>query len=141
MRTADLISELLRHPVIRSADHPGSARNAIDEAFRRTRLQAPELLATLARGAGRWGNKLRRQVVRASRDRPWSAGERRLHTMLREAGITGWLTNHEVWLAGRRRFLDLDDPAYVRALVTEALRVARRKPRRRPSQAGGSRVR
>lgn len=45
------------------------------------------------------------------------------------------------WTVIRLTWAMLDDPPYIRALVIEALRMARRKPRRRPSQAGGSRVR
>lgn len=45
------------------------------------------------------------------------------------------------WTVIRLTWAMLDDPAYVRALVIGALRVARSKPRRRFAQAGGSRVR
>lgn len=81
------------------------------DAFFRARRSHPggldELRASLARGMGRWGNKIRRRVLRDSRDAPWSQAERALHRLLREAGITGWVTNHPVQVEGGWRYLDL----------------------------------
>ena len=80
---------------------------AIDEAFRRTRTTLGQIASALGRSRGRWGNRVRRRVVAESRDQPWSQAERKLHRILREAGLSGWVTNHPVQLAGRGRHLDV----------------------------------
>lgn len=53
------------------------------------------------------GTAIRRQVVRNSADNPWSGGERALQSLLREAGIGGWVANRPVWVAGRCYFPDV----------------------------------
>ena len=60
---------------------------------------------------GRRGNRLRRSILTESRDRPWSEAERKVHKLLREAGITGWRTNLAVRAGGRDRIVDLAFPA------------------------------
>lgn len=60
---------------------------------------------------GRRGNRLRRAILRESRDRPWSEAERKVHRLLRDAGITGWQTNVSVRAGGRRHVVDLVFPA------------------------------
>lgn len=47
------------------------------------------------------GHALREAVLRESRDLPWSELERQAHSDLRQAGITGWVTNHPVVLGGQ----------------------------------------
>ncbi|WP_051215361.1 endonuclease domain-containing protein [Granulicoccus phenolivorans] len=59
-----------------------------------------QMWTALAAMPGRTGNPERRQILRDSRDRPWSEAERMLHQMLRRAGITGWRTNVRVSKAG-----------------------------------------
>lgn len=74
--------------------------------------QALELMwGALAAMPGRRGNRYRRMILHDSRDRPWSAAERRVHRLLREAGIGGWRTNHPVQTAGGRYLVDLAFPA------------------------------
>ncbi|MGA4506901.1 DUF559 domain-containing protein [Propionibacteriaceae bacterium G1746] len=96
-RTARTTLDLARH----------DNGEAIDEAFRQTRLQPGDLVKALGRSARRWGNKVRRFVVRNSRARPWSQGERRLHKTFWDHGLTGWVTNYKTYASGRRRYLDL----------------------------------
>lgn len=74
---------------------PTRGAEAIDEALRR-RVSLAELHAALAATPNRKGNHLRREALRDSRDRPWSAAERCAHRALRRAGITGWVSNHPV---------------------------------------------
>ncbi|MDO5500263.1 MAG: hypothetical protein Q4F67_11370 [Propionibacteriaceae bacterium] len=58
------------------------------------------------------GNAQRRRVLRDSRDRPWSAAERTVHSQLRAAGIKGWRANYCIETsAGRVYFLDVVLPA------------------------------
>lgn len=60
-------------------------------------LRAGIPLAQLRRArrdmAGHRGCAARERLLKDSRDSPWSEGERILHRMLRDAGITGWSAN------------------------------------------------
>lgn len=60
---------------------------------------------------GRRGNRLRRSILAESRDRPWSEAERKVHRILREAGVTGWRTNVSIRADGRDHVVDLVFPA------------------------------
>ncbi len=44
-----------------------------------------------------------RRLVQSASDGSWSAAERRLHQLLRAAGVEGWVANHPRRLAHRRR--------------------------------------
>ena len=50
------------------------------------------------------GNETRRRLLRESSDEPWSAAERLLHRLLREAGIEGWQGNVELTI-GRSTYV------------------------------------
>lgn len=80
---------------------------AIDNALREGVVTLPDLSETLADHCGRHGNGPRRSVVRDSRGKPWSQGERWLHRELRSAGIKGWVANHWVELSGEKFSLDV----------------------------------
>ncbi|OYO03494.1 DUF559 domain-containing protein [Enemella evansiae] len=58
---------------------------------------------------GRRGNADRREVLRDSRDRPWSEAERKAHCLLRDAGLT-FQTNHAIRIDGETFFLDVALP-------------------------------
>ena len=45
-------------------------------------------IASLEAHPGRRGNADRREVLRDSRDRPWSEADRKAHCLLRDAGLT-----------------------------------------------------
>ena len=65
----------------------------------------------MGRGAGASesrGNVEIERLLRDSRDKPWSAAERRSHRLLRQHRIRGWKANHEVWVAGRQYFIEID---------------------------------
>lgn len=47
------------------------------------------------------GNRRRRQLLVDSRDEPWSELERKAHRLLRDAGLTGWHSNHPIVVAAR----------------------------------------
>lgn len=89
----DLIDDVLRA-------HPYRGTWALDRLWQALRAH-PD----------RPGNRAREQFLTDSRDRPWSQAERVAHRLLREAGITGWRTNHHVVIDGRSYFLDLAFPA------------------------------
>lgn len=84
----------LADPAITALDlvlaHGGAA---IDQLLRTRRATLAELRRALALSPGRSGNLARAAALAASRDNPWSELERRLHALLRAAGITGWSGN------------------------------------------------
>lgn len=94
--------------VARTALHLAARDNGamVDEALRLRRVTLEHLADALGRSLRRSGNRVRRLVLRDSRDEPWSQGERELHRLLRRAGITGWVTNLRVEL-DTTRFLDV----------------------------------
>ncbi|HET7724847.1 MAG TPA: DUF559 domain-containing protein [Propionibacteriaceae bacterium] len=73
---------------------------AICEALRVRLATTDELEEALRALAGTEGQAVRRCVVRACLENPWSYGELRLHRILRAAGITGWAGNASLRLDG-----------------------------------------
>lgn len=67
--------------------------DAIDVALQTRAATLVQLRRALDLTPGRRGNRLRRELVDESRDQPWSPPERRLHRLLRTAGIAGWRGN------------------------------------------------
>lgn len=67
----------------------------IDQALRR-KVPLDELHQALALTPNRPGNRLRREVLADSRDRPWSPAERASHRALRGHGVRGWVANYAV---------------------------------------------
>lgn len=99
----------LTHPALTAID---LARRddaaAIDDVLRTGSATLDQLHEALARHTGRVGNPVRRLLLADSIGRPWSSGERRLHRLLRDAGIAGWRANRPVLLdTGRWAFLDV----------------------------------
>lgn len=68
----------------------------IDRALRSRRTTVAQLRDVLEKMPKRRGNTDRRAAVLDSRDGGWSALERAMHRLLREAGIGGWSAN--VWV-------------------------------------------
>jgi len=81
--------------------------DAIDVALRTRAATLGDLWRALELTPNRSGNTVRRQLLRDSRDRPWSPPERRFHRMLRAAGLTGWSGNVTVHGPGWRYCLDV----------------------------------
>ncbi len=97
-------------------EHPASAAvslaardagEAIDEGLRLRLFTLADLDSALTAFPGRPGNLLRRRVLAASSENPWSGGERRFHQLLRAAGITGWRGNVRVCFEGRVHYVDV----------------------------------
>lgn len=86
---------------------PTHGPDIIDEALRTGTVRLSGLRAALEANKHLAGNHMARRWIEDSRDQPWSALERRGHRGLREAGVTGWQTNHPVQLPGRWAFLDI----------------------------------
>lgn len=73
---------------------------AVCEALRRGLATTAELKDALWSLNGTNGQAVRRCVVEACLTNPWSYAELRLHRILREAGITGWVANRRLRLGG-----------------------------------------
>ncbi|MBP8920839.1 MAG: DUF559 domain-containing protein [Micropruina sp.] len=89
----------------------------IQRFLRERRTDTAQLAAALSALAGTPGQETRRRVVRASRDNPWSGGERALQALLRRHRLTGWSANLELVVAGRRYYPDVCWPE--RRLIVE----------------------
>ncbi len=86
---------------------PRLGGDVIDHVLRAGAADLPTLRCVLTETSYRAGNTERARALLDSRDGGWSGGERRLHAILREAGITGWVTNLRVELEEGVRFLDV----------------------------------
>lgn len=79
---------------------PGEASRILDRAIQRAWLTDPDLDGRLRRYPGRHGNGKLRQLQSQLDDHAAAASERRLHGLLRRAGITRWQANFPVWSNG-----------------------------------------
>ncbi len=73
---------------------------ALTEVLRRRLATLDEIQDALTSLAGTSGQAVRRCVVAACISNPWSYAELRLHRILRAAGITGWVANVPLRVAG-----------------------------------------
>ncbi len=81
--------------------------DGIDEVLRRGAATMADLHAAMALIRKQPGNQLRRRLLRESSGEPWSAAERLLHRLLREAGITGWRGNVELSIGTSSYVVDI----------------------------------
>lgn len=86
------------------AEHAG---DGIDHVLRSRTATLAQLREAFDRTKGRRGNAERARLLLDSREEPWSAAERRMHRLLREAGITGWKGNRPVGNWARQYWLDV----------------------------------
>jgi very-short-patch-repair endonuclease len=86
---------------------PELGGDALDQVLRTRAAGLPTLRCVLDQTSNRRGNATRTRALVESRDGAWSGGERRLHAILHDAGIEGWVTNCEVEVAEGVFFLDL----------------------------------
>ena len=86
---------------------PALGGAVIDEALRRGAVTLGELTAALKALGRRPGNALRTELLRDSRDEPWSEAERAAHRLLRAEGLTGWRTNRSVRALGADYVVDI----------------------------------
>lgn len=75
---------------------PTHGTDAIDRVLRSRATTVVALHAALTATPNRAGNADRMRVLLDSRAGPWSGAERLAHRLLRQAGITGWVANHEI---------------------------------------------
>lgn len=117
-------------PVLTAVDLiPSHGGDFVDRLLRLAGQNGAKILArmweALRAFPNRRGNAVREQVLTESRDRPWSAAERKAHLALREAGITGWLTNLPVRVAGETYAIDIAFPEIRLALEIDGYRYHR----------------
>ncbi len=85
--------------------------DAIDICLRSRTARLEDLWTAFAAHPSRPGNGDRRRMLLDSRDQPWSAAERLAHRLLRDAHITGWISNFRVVVQGAGYFIDIAFPA------------------------------
>ncbi|MDO5735717.1 MAG: DUF559 domain-containing protein [Propionibacteriaceae bacterium] len=113
---ADLVMDVgslrIQHPAASTVDLVRIlGADAIDEALRRRATSVAAMLWALRLMPGRADNPQIAQLIHESRDEPWSALERRAHTMLRTAGIRGWRTNLQIRVPWGWVYADIAFPA------------------------------
>jgi very-short-patch-repair endonuclease len=81
--------------------------DAIDQALRTRATTLAQLDRAMELTSARVGNRTRRQLLLDSRAEPWSEAERRLHRLLRNAGITGWKANRPIVLNDSTFYVDI----------------------------------
>jgi very-short-patch-repair endonuclease len=102
----------------------GAPLQLADRALQRGWFTRDELDARLRETPCRHGNRRLRLLLATIGDGAAAESERRLHALLRRAGITGWVPNHPVWahgeliavvdvaIAHRRLAIEVDGMAY-----------------------------
>jgi very-short-patch-repair endonuclease len=85
----------------------GDARTLADRAKQQQWLTAADIERRLEHQPGRWGNRQLKALLTTMRDGAHSEAERRLHRLLRSAGISGWQANLAVAVAGGRYEIDV----------------------------------
>jgi very-short-patch-repair endonuclease len=71
-----------------------------DRALQRSWLRPIDLQRRLSELPGRKGNAQMRQIAARTRDGAAAESERVLHRLLRQAGLTEWVANYPLWVAG-----------------------------------------
>ena len=95
---------------------PGGERSRLaDRAVQRGWITARDIENRLRVYPGRAGNAALRRLLPQLGDGAAAESERRLHRILRSAGITGWVANHPVWADGR--LVGVIDVALVRQRI------------------------
>jgi very-short-patch-repair endonuclease len=87
-----------------------TARGLLDRALQRDWVQEHDVIAAFRDERGRTGNGQLRLLVAELEPGAQAESERRLHRLLRRAGITGWVAQYEVLLAGGTCYLDVALP-------------------------------
>jgi very-short-patch-repair endonuclease len=86
-------------------DHVGrlptaAALRLVDRGLQRAWLTRPDIARRVSEYPGRQGNVVLRRMLDATEDGAAALSERKLHGLLRRAGIRGWTANHEVRIGG-----------------------------------------
>jgi very-short-patch-repair endonuclease len=100
----------------------GDARTLADRAQQQRWLSSTDIERRLNDQPGRWGNKRLRSMLATIGDGAHSEAERRIHHLLRTAGMAGWRANYPVNLGGKRYVLDVAFPAHRIAVEVDGYR-------------------
>ena len=100
----------------------GAARTLADRALQQQWLRPADIESRLDRQPGRWGNRRLRLMLATLGDGAHSQAERRLHAVLRQAGIGGWIANYSVRIAARRYVIDVALPEQMIAIEIDGYR-------------------
>lgn len=102
---------LVTSPALTIIDRiPDIGPSSVDDGLRRRIVTLRDLEDAMRRTSRRPGNAIRREVLRDSRDQPWSHLERQAHRELRKARITGWKSNYRVFVEGVEYYIDIALP-------------------------------
>jgi very-short-patch-repair endonuclease len=88
----------------------GRARVLRDRACQQGWITSADVARRLDLQPGRWGNRQLRLLLREWGDGAAAESERILHRLLKAAGITGWVANLPVVVAGQRFDIDVAFP-------------------------------
>jgi len=98
----------------------GPARTLADRALQQRWLAVEDAARRLETQPGRWGNRQIRRLLTQIGDGAAAESERRLHRILRQAGITGWVPNLAVTAINGQRFeIDVAFPAAMLAIEVD----------------------
>jgi very-short-patch-repair endonuclease len=86
------------------------ARTLLDRAIQRHWVDVADVGRSISNGLGRAGNVQLRELLAGLEPGADAESERRLHRLLRTAGLTGWVPQYEIRLAGRRCYVDVAFP-------------------------------
>lgn len=89
---------------------PGRAQIFGDRALQQGWFGPADVTRRLKQTPGRWGNRQIRRLTAHLGDQAHAESERRMHRLLRAAGITGWIPNMPIELGGQRFELDIAFP-------------------------------
>lgn len=89
---------------------PGRAAVLGDRALQQGWLTMADVAHRLENWPGRWGNRQLRRLSQRLGDRAHAESERKLHAIIRSAGISGWIPQLNVVIAGRRYEIDVALP-------------------------------
>jgi very-short-patch-repair endonuclease len=100
----------------------GDARALADRAQQQRWLGPADIERRLENQPGRWGNRRLRWLLPTIGDGAHSEAERRLHKVLRGSGVTGWIANYSVRVAGERYVIDAALPDHMLAIEVDGFR-------------------
>jgi hypothetical protein len=106
------------------------ARDLLDRAFQQRWLTPHDLDRRLDEQAGRWGNRQLARLLHESRPGAEAESERRGQKLLDQAGITGWVGNLPITLAGERFRIDIAFAEHRLAIEIDGWAFHRNKERR-----------
>jgi very-short-patch-repair endonuclease len=106
------------------------SRSLLDRAFQQSWLAPADIERRLERQPGRWGNSALARLLRESQPGAEAESERRAQRLLGRAGVTGWVGNYPVVLAGQRFRIDIAFPELKVAIEIDGWAFHRSKERR-----------